>query len=87
MGGNIMIGKIIYGHTIKFVIPWIIYDNLAFTIDSSPHPWREPSMRPRERERCIRLLNLVALLAFILAPGLVLAADRTVVAELWSADG
>ncbi len=44
-------------------------------------------MRPRKRDLGTRLLNLAALLTFILAPGLVSAASRTVIAELWSADG
>ena len=39
------------------------------------------------RDHFVRLANIAALLAFILSPGLVLAAQRIVVAELWSTDG
>ncbi len=44
-------------------------------------------MRPRKRDLGTRLLNLTVLMAFILTPCLVTAATRTVIAELWSADG
>lgn len=39
------------------------------------------------RDRLFRLAHAAALLALILSPGLVLAAQRIVVAELYSTDG
>ncbi len=44
-------------------------------------------MHPMDRKRGFRLVNLLTLLAMILTPCFATAASRTVIAELWSADG